>query len=87
MGLFNSIIQTLIPTILSQEADKKLQGSIMGLNAPYQSLGMIVGPILGGVIATIAIPLPFLVVSIFVLLCYFLSFRVMRPNVQKESAF
>lgn len=87
LALFNSIVQTLIPTILSQETDAKSQGSIMGLNASYQSIGMIVGPILGGAIATIAIPLPFIVGSVLMLLCFILSFRVLRPDVAKESAF
>lgn len=87
LALFNSIVQTLIPTILSQAADAKSQGSIMGLNTSYQSIGMILGPILGGVIATIAIPLPFLVGSVFVLVCFFLSFQVLRPGTKTESAF
>lgn len=87
LGVFNSVVQTLIPTILSQEADAKSQGTIMGLNASYQSIGMIIGPILGGVIATITIPLPFLVGSALVLLCFFLSFNVLRPGIRKESAF
>lgn len=87
LGLFNSFVQTLLPTILSQEADPKSQGSIMGLNASYQSIGMIIGPILGGAIATIAIPLPFLVGAILILLCYFISSQVLRPGVKKESAF
>ncbi len=87
LSLVNSISQTLIPTILSQEADAKSQGSIMGLNASYQSLGMIVGPILGGVVATIAIPLPFLIGAGLILVCFFLSFQVLRPGVKKESAF
>lgn len=87
LGIFNSMVQTLIPTILSQEADAKSQGSIMGLNASYQSIGMIIGPILGGVIATIAIPLPFLVGSTLIFLCFFLSFRVLRPGIKQESAF
>ncbi len=87
LALFNSVVQTLIPTILSREADAKSQGTIMGLNASYQSLGMIFGPILGGLIATILVPLPFLVGSGLVLLCFLLSFQVMRPGVRKESAF
>ncbi len=87
LALFNSIVQTLVPTILSQEADAKSQGTIMGLNASYQSIGMIIGPILGGIVATIAIPLPFLVGSILILICYFLSFKVLRPGLRKESAF
>ncbi len=87
LGVFNSIVQTLIPTIISQEADPKSQGSIMGLNASYQSIGMIIGPILGGVVATLAIPLPFLVGSILILVCFFLSFSVLRPGLKKESVF
>jgi DHA1 family multidrug resistance protein-like MFS transporter len=87
LGLFNGVVQTLIPTILSQEVDAKSQGSIMGLNASYQSIGMIIGPILGGAIAQYAIPLPFIVGSFFVFVCFFLSFRVLRPGVRKESAF
>lgn len=87
LGLFNSIVQTLIPTILSREADAKSQGSIMGLNASYQSIGMIIGPVLGGVIATLSIPLTFLVGSSIILMCFFLSFQVMRPGIRKESAF
>jgi MFS family permease len=87
LALSNSLAQTLIPTILSQEADAKSQGTIMGLNASYQSIGMIFGPILGGAVATLLVPLPFLVGSILVLLCFLLTFRVMRPGVHKESAF
>ena len=84
LGIANSIAQTLIPTILSQEADQKSQGAIMGLNASYQSVGMIFGPILGGIVATIAVPFPFLVGSILVLLCFALSFQVLRPSAKKD---
>jgi len=87
LGLFNSVVQTLIPTILSQEADSKSQGTIMGLNASYQSIGMIIGPILGGAVATIAVPLPFLVGTILVMLCFYLSFYILKPGIRKESAF
>lgn len=87
LGLFNSVAQTLIPTILSQEADAKSQGSIQGLNASYQSIGMIVGPILGGVVASVSIAFPFMVGAILLFVCFLLSFQVLRPGVHKESAF
>lgn len=87
LGLFNSFAQTLIPTILSEETDAKSQGSIMGLNASYQSIGMIMGPILGGAIATIFIPLPLAVGTILVLFCFLLSFKTLLPGVKEESAF
>jgi MFS family permease len=87
LGVANSIAQTMIPTILSQEADEKSQGTIMGLNGSYQSIGMIVGPLLGGAAATISISLPFLVGAVLVMVCYALSFGILRPGVRKESAF
>ncbi len=87
LAVANSVVQTLIPTILSQEADAKSQGSIMGLNASYQSIGMIIGPILGGLVATLAVPLPFLTGSVLVLVCFVLSFYVLRPGIKQEHAF
>lgn len=87
LGLFNSIVQTLIPAILSQEADAKSQGTIMGLNTSYQSIGMIVGPILGGVIATYSIPLNFIVGATLTLVCFWLSFSILKPDAKAESAF
>lgn len=87
LSLSNSIVQTLIPTILSQETDAKSQGSIMGLNASYQSMGMIFGPILGGSVATITTSLPFIVGTILVFVCFLLTFHVLRPGIKKESVF
>lgn len=87
LGFFNGVAQTLIPTILSQETDEKSQGSVMGLNASYQSIGFIVGPIMGGVLASIALPLPFLVGAVLMLGCYYFSFKILKSSKHKESAF
>jgi DHA1 family multidrug resistance protein-like MFS transporter len=83
----NSVAQTLIPTILSQEADASSQGSIMGLNSSYQSIGMIVGPILGGLVATIYVPLPFLIGGVLVLICFFLSLSIIKHEEPPQHAF
>lgn len=87
LGLSNSLIQPLTQTILSDETDAKSQGTIMGINASYMSLGQIFGPIAGGAIATIAVPFPFLAGGAIMLICLYLSFRVLRPGVEKEHAF
>lgn len=87
LGIFNGIVQTLIPTILSDETDEKSQGTIMGLNASYQSIGMIIGPILGGAVASISVPLPFVVGAVLIVFCFLLSFKVLRSDVRQESAF
>lgn len=77
----NSHVQTLIPTILSSEAEPNSQGAIMGLNASYQSIGMIIGPLLGGFVASgIGIPFTFLTGAVLVLVCFLLSFNVLRKK-------
>lgn len=87
LGVANSLVQPLIQTILSRETDEKSQGTMMGLNASYMSIGQIFGPIIGGFIASISIPSIFLAGVTFTLVCFFLSFQVLRPGVRKEVAF
>ncbi|MFI5205803.1 MAG: MFS transporter, partial [Candidatus Paceibacterales bacterium] len=87
LAFANSIVQPLIQTILSRETDEKSQGSILGINASYQSIGQIFGPILGGLVASFYIPSIFLVGVTLVLVCFYLSFKVMHRGVHKEHAF
>lgn len=86
-GFANSLINPLIQTILSKETDDKSQGTILGLNASYLSIGMILGPIIGGTLASFSIPSPFLAGSGFSLICFFLAFHVLKKGVKKETAF
>jgi multidrug resistance protein len=87
LAIVNSIGQTLIPAIVSAEADAKSQGTMMGLNTSYQSIGMIFGPILGGMVATAFLVLPFVVGAGLMLVCFWLSFGILRTGIHKESAF
>ncbi len=72
-GFANGFFLPVMQTLLSKEVDAKSQGSILGLNSSYVSLGMIVGPILGGIIATFSIPLPFIFGSIITLVCLIIA--------------
>ncbi|GIW61303.1 MAG: tetracycline resistance MFS efflux pump [Patescibacteria group bacterium] len=72
-GFANGFFLPIIQTLLSKEVDAKSQGSVLGLNSSYVSLGMIVGPVLGGVIATLSIPLPFIFGSIITLVCLIIA--------------
>lgn len=87
MSASNSFINPLLQTILSKETEDKSQGSMMGINASYMSIGTIFGPIVGGVIATYAIAYPFLLGSIFVFGSLFLTFEILKRGVKKESTF
>ncbi len=86
LGVANSIMQPLIQTILSQETDEKSQGAILGLNASYMSIGQIFGPIIGGFVASLFIPSIFVVGTLLTLICFYLSFQVLRPHAAEESA-
>ena len=83
----NSFINPLVQTLLSKETDEKSQGSIMGLNASYVSIGTTVGPIIGGLLATITIPLPFLCCALMLFICYLLSIKLKKTIFKKESSF
>ncbi len=83
----NSIVNPAIITLLSKETDAKSQGSIMGINVSYQSLGFIFGPVLGGLFASIFVPLPFLLAGLVVLLSMVLAIRILRIKIHKQSAF
>lgn len=89
LAFFNSISQPLTATLLSEETDAKSQGTIMGISASYMSVGQIIGPILGGAIATFGVHYPFLLGSLVAFFCFYLSFQILKPGVRvpKESAF
>ncbi|MCL5432990.1 MAG: MFS transporter [Patescibacteria group bacterium] len=88
LSFSNSFIGPLIQTILSKESDEKSQGTILGLNSSYISLGSIFGPVAGGFLAIFYIPLPFLLAGFTLFICMLLSIRVIHlERIKKESAF
>ncbi len=86
-SLANAFVNPLLQALLSKEVDAQSQGSIMGVSASYMSLGMIIGPIIGGGLATFTIPLPFLGGALTVLLCFILSMRIPKKLPQKVDVF
>ncbi len=77
-ALANGFVNPLVQTLLSREVDEHSQGSIQGLNASYMSIGMILGPIVGGFLSIKMIPLPFLVGASVVAVCFVLSLLILR---------
>ncbi len=87
LALANSLCQPLTQALLSRETDEKSQGTIFGISASYMSFGQILGPIIGGITASYSIAYPFLVGSVFALICFILAGRALKPDHHKESAF
>ncbi len=82
-ALANGFVNPMIQTILSKDSDAASQGSIMGINASVVGLAMIFGPIVGGLLATLFIPLPFLAGSAVVVFCVLLSLQILRKSPRK----
>lgn len=68
-GLVGAPVGPLIQSLLSKEVDASSQGSILGLNASYISIGTIVGPIVGGSLAASGLHTPFLASAGLCLFC------------------
>ncbi len=52
LAIGNSFLSPLITSLLSKHTKKEDQGGIMGINQSYVSLASIIGPLVGGVLAT-----------------------------------
>ncbi|MBI5614264.1 MFS transporter, partial [Candidatus Gottesmanbacteria bacterium] len=73
----NSLVSPLVQALLSKEADESSQGSILGINASYMSIGMIFGPIIGGILATNQIQLPFIGGAVLAFVCAVFAYKIL----------
>jgi MFS transporter, DHA1 family, multidrug resistance protein len=87
MSLANVFVAPMIQSILSKEADVVSQGSILGLNASYASLGMIFGPIVGGFISTWSLPGPFLLGGVTTAIGLLVTLQILKTPLRKQHAF
>lgn len=72
-GLVGAPVGPLIQSLLSKEVDSSSQGSILGLNSSYISIGTIFGPILGGVLVASGLHVPFLGASVLCGVCVLIA--------------
>jgi MFS family permease len=80
----NGFPTPILQSLLSKEADDRSQGAIMGINMSYQSIGQIFGPIVGGVLATITIPLPLVAASATIMIAIVLSFQMLHKHLRQQ---
>lgn len=85
-GIANSFFLPLVQALLSKEVDAKSQGTILGINSSYISLGTILGPILGGLIATYGIPLPFVFGAILAGVCFVIAYTKIKKTYHHEES-
>lgn len=83
----NAFVGPLLQALLSKEVDVNSQGSILGVNSSYISLGMIFGPIIGGAVTTLSIPMTFLVSAMVLGTCVLLSLQILRKSLPVKHAF
>lgn len=77
-GFGNAVVQPMIQALLSKETVPQEQGAIQGINSSYISIGFFVGPIIGGLLATMQTPLPFLAGGFITAACIYLSTQILK---------
>ncbi len=83
LSVSNAFVNPLLQSLLSKETDEKSQGEIQGINTSYMSIGLIFGPLIGGLLATISIPMPYFGGGVFALICIFLSYQIFKKGINK----
>lgn len=86
-GLANGFVGPLVQSLLSKETDAKSQGSVLGLNASYNSIGMILGPMVGGILSGDAVWLPFATAAGIMAICTYFALEILRKPARRQSAF
>ncbi|ASS99540.1 MULTISPECIES: MFS transporter [Geobacillus] len=80
-------IDILRPAVSTQmsKIDDSQQGYMAGLNSAFTSLGMIVGPIVAGVLFDVDMRLPYIVASAVLFLCFCMSLWQEKSVMRKAS--
>ncbi len=75
-SLFNGLRNPMLNAIISDHADHKEQGKILGINQSYASIGQTLGPLTAGLITVISGHSVFFLSAVYILAAFFLSFRL-----------
>ncbi|MCZ8517007.1 MFS transporter [Paenibacillus filicis] len=74
------------PSSANQRLAKDQQGYVAGLNSAFTSLGNIAGPIVAGFLFDVDINYPYTLACVILLICFGLSLRVRKRNLQDATA-
>ncbi len=80
LAIGNSFLTPLLTTLLSKHTKKEDQGGILGINQAYASLSNIIGPIIGGALATKHVSYAFYGAGLTIVLMFFLTMIISRES-------
>lgn len=80
LAIGNSFLTPLLTTLLSKHTRKEDQGGILGINQAYASLSNIIGPIIGGALATKHVSYAFYGAGLAIVLMFFLTMIISRES-------
>jgi len=80
LAIGNSFLTPLLTTLLSKHTRKEDQGGILGINQAYASLANIVGPVIGGALATKHVSYAFYGAGLTIVLMFFLTMIISRES-------
>lgn len=80
LAIGNSFLAPLLTSLLSKHAKKEDQGGILGVNQAYASLSNVIGPIIGGVLATISVRYAFFGAGISMVMMLIITFIIANEH-------
>lgn len=84
-GTFNSLRDPMLNALISENTPATEQGSIMGINQSYISIGQIVGPLIAGMISLYSINYIFLASAGFIVIAFILTSWLSASKIRREA--
>lgn len=84
IAIFNGFAQPNLLTSISNSADQKVQGEILGINQSIQSISQMIPPIIAGVISTISFRLPIIVAGSLTLFAWLIFKLTVDKNIKSQ---
>jgi len=75
-GLFNGLRNPMLNAIIADNINNSEQGKILGINQSYASIGQTLGPLTAGLVTAISVHSIFFLSSFYILVAFFLGFRL-----------
>ena len=85
IAMANGCLSPSITSLLSQVADKKEQGRVLGLNQSFGSLARVVGPAIGGLLYGLNFHSPYILGSFLMVIALLISNVLVNQKLKIKS--